>query len=152
MRHSYANICASWWYASVGFDQRQASLLRKCYTTLVPVLKRIINQSLATYEMPDELKTAVLLIPLKRKKRQMLFRGFGELQTCIQPHVCVKINWKDRFLNQSNDYFTNNDLHVTLQSAYKVFHSTETSSLRVHNDIVLAWTKGRTYSSLAHLP
>ena len=30
-----------------------------------------------------------------------------------------------------------NDLHVTFQSAYKVFHSTETSLLRVHNDIVL---------------
>ena len=38
----------------------------KCYTTLVPVLKRIIYQSLATGEMPDELKTTMLLPLLKK--------------------------------------------------------------------------------------
>ena len=37
---------------------------------------------------------------------------------------------------------TDNDLHVTFKSAYKVFHSTETSLLKVHNDIVLALDKG----------
>ena len=46
--------------------------------------------------------------------------------------------------NQLNGYLTDNDLHVTLQSAYKVFHSTETSLLRVHNDILLALDKGET--------
>ena len=46
--------------------------------------------------------------------------------------------------NQLNGYLTDNDLHVTLQSAYKVFQSTETSLLRVHNDIVLALDKGET--------
>lgn len=43
--------------------------------------------------------------------------------------------------NKLNGYLTDNDLHVTFQSAYKVFHSTETSLLRVHNDIVLALDK-----------
>ena len=33
--------------------------------------------------------------------------------------------------NKLNGYLTDNDLHVTFQSAYKVFHSTETSLLRV---------------------
>ena len=46
--------------------------------------------------------------------------------------------------NQLNGYLTDNDLHVTLQSACKVFHSTETLLLRVHNDIVLALDKGET--------
>lgn len=44
--------------------------------------------------------------------------------------------------NKLNGYLTDNDPHVTFQSAYKVFHSTETSLLRVHNDIVLALHKG----------
>ena len=45
--------------------------------------------------------------------------------------------------NKLNGYnLTDNDLHVTFQSAYKVFHSTETSLLKVHNDIVLALDKG----------
>ena len=47
--------------------------------------------------------------------------------------------------NKLNGYnLTDNDLHVTFKSAYKVFHSTETSLLKVHNDIVLALDKGRT--------
>ena len=33
--------------------------------------------------------------------------------------------------NKLNGYLTDNDLHVTFQSAYKVFHSTETSLLIV---------------------
>ena len=45
--------------------------------------------------------------------------------------------------NKLNGYnLTDNDLHVTFQSAYKVFRSTETSLLKVHNDIVLALDKG----------
>ena len=44
--------------------------------------------------------------------------------------------------NKLNGYnLTDNDLHVTFKSAYKVFHSTETSLLKVHNDIVLALDK-----------
>ena len=41
-----------------------------------------------------------------------------------------------------NDHLTDNALHVTLQSAYKVFHSTDTSLLSVQNDIVLALERG----------
>ena len=44
--------------------------------------------------------------------------------------------------NKLNGYLTDNDLHVTFQPAYKIFHSTETSLLRVHNDVVLALDKG----------
>ena len=40
-------------------------------------------------------------------------------------------------LKKCNKTLSNNDLHVTLQSAYKVFLGTETSLLEVHNDILL---------------
>ena len=99
--------------------------------------------------MPDELKTAVLIIPLK--KANAVSEDLANYRPVSNLKFVSKLIEKTIF-NKSNDYLTNNDLHVTLQSAYKLFHSTETSSLRVHNDIVLAWTKGRTYSPLAHLP
>ena len=51
---------------SCALDQLPASLMRKCYTTQVLVLKWIINQPLATGEMLDELKTAMHL-PLLQK-------------------------------------------------------------------------------------
>ena len=44
-------------------------------------------------------------------------------------------------LKKYNKTLSNNDLHVTLQSAYKVFQGTDTSLLGVHNDILLALNK-----------
>ena len=53
-----------------------------------------------------------------------------------------KLILKAVFNKLNGHNLTENDLHVTFQSAYKVFHSTETSLLKVHNDIVLALDKG----------
>ena len=113
--------------------------MRKCYTTLVPVLKRIINQSLVTGEMPDELKTAMLLPLLKKAKADS--EDLAHYRPVCNLKFVSKLIEKAVF-NQLNGCLTNNDLHVTLQSAYKIFHSTETSLLRVHNDNVLALVKG----------
>ena len=41
-----------------------------------------------------------------------------------------------------NSYLGENDLHESLQSAYKIFHSTETALLTVTNDIMLSLDKG----------
>ena len=43
---------------------------------------------------------------------------------------------------QLNSYLGENDLHEPLQSAYKIFHSTETALLTVTNDIMLSLDKG----------
>ena len=39
---------------------------------------------------------------------------------------------------QLNNNLGENDLHEPLQSAYKIFHSTETALLTVTNDIMLS--------------
>ena len=39
---------------------------------------------------------------------------------------------------QITNYLRDNDLEESLQSAYKIFHSTETALLKAHNDIVSA--------------
>ena len=41
-------------------------------------------------------------------------------------------------VKQLSDYMTVNNLHESLQSAYKPFHSTETALLKVHDDIMWA--------------
>ena len=52
---------------SCALDPLPASLMLKCCTTtLVPILKRTIIQSLPVGEMPHELKTAMLLPLLKK--------------------------------------------------------------------------------------
>ena len=111
---------------SCTLDPLPASLMRECYTTLVPVFKRIINQSFATGEMPDELKTAMLLPLLKKANADS--ENLANYRPVSSLKFVSKLIAKAIF-NQLNDYLTDNDLHVTLQSAYKVFHSTETSLL-----------------------
>ena len=44
---------------------------------------------------------------------------------------------------QLNNYLGKNDLHEPLQSAYKIFHSTETVLRTVTNDILLSLEKGK---------
>ena len=39
---------------------------------------------------------------------------------------------------QITNYLSDNDLEESLQSAYKIFHSTETALVKAHNDIVSA--------------
>ena len=43
---------------------------------------------------------------------------------------------------QFNNYLGENDLHELLQSAYKIFHRTETGLLTDTNDIMLLLDKG----------
>ena len=69
-------------------DPLPASLMRKCYTTtLVSILKRIINQSLAAGEM-SWVKNCHALTSVAESKC-----WFRELQSCIQTQVCIKINY-----------------------------------------------------------
>ena len=44
---------------------------------------------------------------------------------------------------QLNNYLTNNNLHETFQSAYKVHHSTETVMVKVQDDILRAIDSNR---------
>ena len=46
---------------------------------------------------------------------------------------------------QLTDYITSNGLSETFQSAYKSFHSTETTLLRVQNDILCALDRNESY-------
>jgi len=76
--------------------------------------------------MPDELKTAMLLPLLKKANADS--ENLANYRPVSSLKFVSKLIAKAIF-NQLNDYLTDNDLHVTLQSAYKVFHSTETSLL-----------------------
>ena len=154
MRHSYAKICASRWYASVGFDQRQQTNKILCswpVACITPAevlhypgacFERNYWTTLAAGEIPDELKTAMLLPLLKKANPNS--EDLANYRSVSNLTFVSKLILKAVF-NKLNGYnLTDNDLHVTFQSAYKVFHSTETSLLKVHNDIVLALDKGRT--------
>ena len=47
-------------------DPLPASIMRKCYSSLVPIVRRVINLSLSSGLLPKELKVA-LLSPILKK-------------------------------------------------------------------------------------
>ena len=103
------------------------------------MLTRIINLSLATGEMPEDLKCAMLRPLLKKPTADhKVFANFRPVSNLkyisklIEKAVAVQLN----------DHLARNDLHVPFQSAYRSCHSTESALMRVHNDIMISLDNG----------
>ena len=114
--------------------------MRKCYLTLAPALKNIINLSLTTGEMPRNLKTAMVKPLLKKFNSDSV--EFVNFRPVSNLKFVSKLIEKAVFL-QFNTYLTTDALREPLQSAYKTLRSTETAVLKVHNDIMLSLDKGK---------
>ena len=123
-------------------DPLAASIMRKCYSSLVPVFRRAISLSLSSGVMSKELKIALLLPLLKKVNAD--FEQFSNFRPVSNLEFLSKLIEKAVFV-QLNNYLGKNDLHEPLQSAYKIFHSTETALLTVTNDIMHC-TKARMFS------
>ena len=95
-----------------------ANIMRKCYSSLVPIFRRVINLSLSSGLLPKELKVA-LLSPLL-KKLNADSEQFSNLPPVSNLKFLSKLIEKTAFV-RSNRYLGENDLHEPLQSAYKIF-------------------------------
>ena len=125
---------------SCPLDPLPASIMKKCYHTLLPVFTRIINLSLDTGSMPERLKIA-MLSPLLKK-----INADHELFSNFRPVSNLKFVSKlieKAVFTQLNRYLIDKELHETLQSAYKACHSTETALLLIHNDILQSLDNGQ---------
>ena len=70
------------------------------------------------------------------------FEQFSNFRPVSNLKFLSKLIEKTVFV-QLNSYLGENDLQEPLQSAYKIFHSTETALLTVTNDIMLSLDKGK---------
>ena len=120
-------------------DPLPTSTMRKCYSSLVPIFRRVINLSLSSGLLPKELKVA--LLPPILKKLNTDFEQFSNFRPVSNLKFLSKLIEKTVFV-QLNSYLGDNDLHEPLQLAYKIFHSTETALLTVTNCIMLSLDKG----------
>ena len=111
-------------------DPLPASIMRKCYSNA--------NLSLSSGLLPNELKEALLSPILKKLNAD--FEQFSNFRPVSNLKFLSKLIEKTVFV-QLNSYLGENDLHEPLQSAYKIFHSTETALLTVTNDIMLSLDK-----------
>lgn len=66
---------------SCSLDPIPANVLKNCFDTLLPVITRIVNALLRCSEVPDSLKSTVLVPALKnRYKRSMILAVFALFQ------------------------------------------------------------------------
>ncbi len=113
-------------------DPMPTYIIRDCIDEILPLLTKIINTSLSLGEMPSKLKTAIIKPLLKKlgleliKKNYRPVSNLAFLGKLIERAVAIQLV----------DHVTANNLMDNFQSAYKMYHSTETALLRVQSDIL----------------
>lgn len=121
--------------ATCSLDPIPTSFVKQHIHSLLPAITALVNESMATGIFPDTYKQA-LVKPLLKKpgldgdnlKNYRPVSNLTFVSKIIEKAVSVRIR----------DHMTQNNLHETMQSAYKASHSTETALLRVLNDILAA--------------
>ena len=118
---------------SCSLDPLPATIMRKRYIKTSSYLKNIVNLSLTSGKMPNELKSAMIRLLLKKPNADT--ETFSNFLPVLNLRFVSKVIEEGAFV-QLNDRLMRNGLHEPLQSAYKALQSTETALIRVHNDIV----------------
>lgn len=114
-------------------DPLPGKLMKDRFDTLKPVIVRTVNLSFEEAVVPAKFKQGVLTLKLtKPSLDNELFSSFRPISNL-------------RFISKAtekvvaarlNSYLDDNHLHKLLQSAYKQGHSTETTLVKVQNDIL----------------
>ena len=118
---------------SCSLDPIPTALLKDCLTVLLPVITMIVNLSLSSASVPEDLKTA-LLIPLLKKTSLdwEVLKNFRPVSNLPYISKIIEKVVADRLVN----HILTCNLSDIFQSAYKKYHSTETALIRVQNDIL----------------
>ncbi len=116
-------------------DPLPTKLLKACIDPLLPIITQIINASLTSGEFPQVYKSA-LVTPLLKKttldpdilKHYRPVSNLAFVSKILEKVVASRLQ----------HHLDINQLHEPFQSAYRKGHSTETATLKVHNDIICA--------------
>ena len=119
--------------SSCELDPVPTWLLKQCLPVFLPNLTRIVNLSLQNVDIPASLKRAIVRPLLKKAsldpdilKNYRPISNLSFLSKLIERLVAKRIN----------AYLSTHALLDKFQSAYRMFHSTETALLRVHSDVL----------------
>ena len=119
-------------------DPIPTSLLKQCVHILAPVITTIVNLSLRNGTFPSDFKRAVVTPLLKKpsldKESLSNYRPISNLSFLSKLTERIV---KDRI----TDHLAANSMFNSFQSAYTKFHSTETTLLALHDDLIKAIDK-----------
>jgi len=119
-------------------DPIPTKILIKCLPELLPLISFIVNESLVKGEFPIKLKEALIRPSLKKRgldgESLSNYRPISNLSFLSKIiEKCVSI--------QLTSYLEDNNLLSKVQSGYRKFHSCETATTRIHNDILITIDK-----------
>ena len=116
---------------SCSLDPVPTFLLKQCLDDVSPVITDIVNKSLATGQMPEPLKEA-LITPIPKKSKSAEFKDFRPISNL--PFISKLI--ERVVVDKLSTYCSTNSLNEKYQSAYRKSHSCETALLQVSNAIL----------------
>ena len=102
--------------------------------TLLPVFVKLINLSLVSGQFPSHWKVALVQPLLKKPGLELRYSNLRPISHLQYVSKLVEGAATQQILQ----HLTKNSLFPSTQSAYRQFHSTETTLLRIKNDILLA--------------
>ena len=119
-------------------DPMPTAMVKDYIQELAPVINNIINSSMAEGVVSTTLKHANVVPVLKKPSLDKdLMKNYRTVSNITYLSKILEKVVAKRLL----DHMAHNNLHETLQSAYKPDHSTETALLRVQNDFLQAIDK-----------
>ena len=115
-------------------DPMPTSLIMECLPELLPSISKIVNDSLLTGIFPQSFKEAIIRPSFKGKELDpedlSSYRPVSNLSfisKVVEKAVSIQLV----------DYLENNGLFPSHQSAYRKFHSCETATLKIVNDLLV---------------
>ena len=118
---------------SCQLDPVPTRILKQDLDLLVPTITKIIITSLTEGVVPSALKKGITFPSLKKTKTDK--EEFPNYRPITNTPFLSK-SLERVVSTQTTNYLSENDLFAKHQSAYRLFHSTETAMLRVTNDLL----------------
>ena len=125
-------------------DSIPTFLLKLCFNELGPIITNLVNLSLSEGIFPSSFKQA-LVQPLL-KKPSLSTDDLNNFRPISNLTFISKILEKVVASRIQSHLSSNSLSSSSFQSAYRIFHSTETTLLKIHNDLILAMDRGEVTS------
>ena len=124
-------------------DSIPTSHLKLCFNELGPIITNLVNLYLSEGIFPSSCKQVlvqpVLIKPSLSTDDLNNFRPISNL-------IFISKMLEKVVASRIQSELSSNTLSSSFQSAYRIFHSTETTLLKIHNDLILAMDRGEVTS------
>ena len=121
-------------------DPMPTWLVKDCLDELLPILTCIINKSMKVSTFPATLKHATITPTLKNPNEDAeVFNNYRPISNT----AFVSKLLEKAALSQINKHINSENLHASTQSGYRKYHSCETATFKVVDDMKRAIEKGQ---------